>query len=79
MGPDRVNLINNKRKECNIMRWKIQTECVGGWGDLKDSETLEVCLYDTRKNASDECKLLGGRRQGFIVVREDVEETFNLY
>ncbi len=46
---------------------------------MKDSETLEVCLYDKHKDAADECKLLGGRRQGFIVVREDVEETFNLY
>lgn len=61
------------------MRWKIQTECVGGWGDLKDSETLEVSLYETRKEALEELRQLGGRREGFIVVREDVEETFNLY
>ena len=61
------------------MRWKIQTECVGGWGDLKDSETLEVSLYETRKEALEELRQLGGRRGGFIVVREDVEETFNLY
>ena len=61
------------------MRWKIQTECVGGWGDLKDSETLEVSLYGTRKEALEELRQLGGRREGFIVVREDVEETFNLY
>ena len=61
------------------MRWKIQTECVGGWGDLKDSETLEVSLYETRKEALEELRQLGGRREGFIVVREDVDETFNLY
>ena len=61
------------------MKWKIQTECVGGWGDLKDSETLEVSLYGTRKEALEELRQLGGRREGFIVVREDVEETFNLY
>ena len=61
------------------MRWKIQTECVGGWGDLKDSETLEVSLYETRKEALEELRQLGGRREGFIVVREDVEETFNIY
>ncbi len=46
---------------------------------MKDSETLEVCLYDKHKDAAGECRLLGGRREGFIVVREDVEETFNLY
>ena len=78
MRPGRVNLTTIKKGNM-IMRWKIQTECVGGWGDLKDSETLEVCLYDKHKDAADECKLLGCRRQGFIVVREDVEETFNLY
>ncbi len=61
------------------MKWKIQTECVGGWEDLKDSETLEVSLYGTRKEALEELRQLGGRREGFIVVREDVEETFNLY
>lgn len=61
------------------MKWKIQTECVNGWGDLKDSETLEVSLYGTRKEALEELRQLGGRREGFIVVREDVEETFNLY
>ena len=61
------------------MKWKIQTECVGGWGDLKDSETLEVSLYETRKEALEELRQLGGRPEGFIVVREDVEETFNLY
>ena len=61
------------------MKWKIQTECVSGWGDLKDSETLEVSLYGTRKEALEELRQLGGRRRGFIVVREDVEETFNLY
>jgi len=61
------------------MKWKIQTECVGGWGDLKDSETLEVSLYGTRKEALEELRQLGGRREGFIVVREDVDETFNLY
>ena len=61
------------------MKWKIQTECVGGWGDLKDSETLEVSLYETRKEALEELRQLGGRREGFIVVREDVEETFNIY
>jgi len=61
------------------MKWKIQTECIGGWGDLKDSETLEVSLYETRKEALEELRQLGGRREGFIVVREDVEETFNIY
>ena len=61
------------------MKWKIQTECVGGWGDLKDSETLEVSIYETRKEALEELRQLGGRREGFIVVREDVEETFSLY
>lgn len=61
------------------MKWKIQTECVGGWGDLKDSETLKVSLYETRKEALEELRQLGGHRAGFIVVREDVEETFNLY
>jgi hypothetical protein len=66
-------------KEENKMKWKIQTAAAfGQWCDLKDSETLEVQLY-TKEEAAIELKELGGRRAGFIVVREDVEEAFCLY
>ena len=62
-----------------VYRWKIQTSApFGQWADLKDSETLEPVLY-SMPEAAQECALLGGRRAGYIVVREDVEETFNLY
>lgn len=61
------------------MKWKIQTAAVyGQWCDLKDSETLETHLY-TKDEAASELRELGGRRAGYIVVREDVEEAFNLY
>jgi hypothetical protein len=74
----RDDLKKSKRKE-HAMKWKIQTEAVfGQWSDLKDSETLEVQLY-TKEEADKELKSLGGRRAGFIVVRQDVEEACNLY
>ena len=61
------------------MKWKIQTEGPWGqWADLKDSETLKPALY-TKAEADRELRDLGGRRAGYIVVREDVQETFDLY
>jgi hypothetical protein len=76
---EELKMINLKKKNEPVYRWKIQTAAPWGqWADLKDSETLKPALY-TKEEAAQELRELGGRRAGYIVVREDFEETFDLY
>ena len=72
-------MINLKKKKEPTYRWKIQTAAPWGqWADLKDSKTLKAALY-SKEEVARELRELGGRGAGYIVVREDVEETFDLY
>lgn len=66
------------------MRYKIQTECTFGWGDLRqsedDSEEYKDHFFETEKEALSECselnKELGG---GFRVVPITTRSDHDLY
>jgi len=69
------------------MKYKIQTEGVFGWGDLKYSEdggnTYKVDLYDTEEEARFELNSIlsefGEDSDGYRIVEESVEEDINIY
>lgn len=69
------------------MRYKIQTQSVSGWSDLKysedDGETYQVDLYNSKKEAIEEMKDIqsefNDEDEMYRIVTEDVEEEFNLY
>jgi len=66
------------------MRYKIQTQCTFGWGDLRKSEDstgkYEDYFFKTKKEALSECndlnKYLGG---GFRVVPITTRSDHDLY
>lgn len=66
------------------MRYKIQTQCTFGWGDLRkcedDSGIYQDYFFDTKKEALSECndlnKYLGG---GFRVVPITKRSDFDFY
>lgn len=69
------------------MRYKIQTQSVSGWSDLKysedDGETYQVDLYNSKEEAIEEMKDIqsefNDEDEMYRIVTEDVEEEFNLY
>jgi hypothetical protein len=69
------------------MKYKIQTQSVSGWSDLKysenDGETYQVDLYNTEEEAIKEMKEIQSEfdddDEMYRVVTEDVEEEFDLY
>ena len=69
------------------MKYKIQTQSVSGWSDLKysenEGETYHVDLYDTEEEAIEEMKEIQSEFDDdddmYRVVTEDVEEEFDLY
>jgi hypothetical protein len=69
------------------VRYKIQTQSVSGWSDLKysedDGETYQVDLYNSKKEAIEEMKDIqsefNDEDEMYRIVTEDVEEEFNLY
>jgi len=66
------------------MRYKIQTQCTFGWGDLRKSDdgsdNYKDYFFETKKEALSECddlnKYLGG---GFRVVPITTRSDHNLY
>jgi len=62
------------------MKWKIQTECVGGvWGDLKDEEG-KVWEFDTEAEAVAEVRELNYFTSGgYRVACESTPSLFDLY
>jgi hypothetical protein len=69
------------------VRYKIQTQSVSGWSDLKysenDGETYQVDLYNSKEEAIEEMKDIqsefNDEDEMYRIVTEDVEEEFNLY
>jgi hypothetical protein len=69
------------------MKYKIQTQSVSGWSDLKysenDGETYQVDLYNTEEEAIKEMKEIQSEfdddDEMYRVVTEDVKEEFDLY
>jgi len=70
-----------------MLRYKIQTQSVSGWSDLKysegDGETYQVDLYNSKEEAIEEMKDIqsefNDEDEMYRIVTEDVEEEFNLY
>lgn len=68
------------------MKYKIQTNTLWGWADLKFSEDgspYETEIFDSKKDAKDELDEIliasGDSKELYRIVEDNIQEETNLY